>query len=193
MNCIERRAHRVRAEVMKFKLTIIGSLFAAAIVVFSPSFRESAVKWQDAISGTFDSQSRMAPDFELRSLDGHIVKLSDFRGKAVLLNFWATYCGPCRAEMPWLIDLHKKYEGQGLAIVGVSMDDPGEQQRVADFARAINVNYTIVIGNHSVGDAYGGVRFLPQTFFIDRAGRIIGSATGMKSKTEFEDVIKGLL
>ncbi|HYX30198.1 MAG TPA: TlpA disulfide reductase family protein, partial [Pyrinomonadaceae bacterium] len=128
-----------------------------------------------------------------KSLDGRSLKLSDFRGKAVVLNFWATYCAPCRVEMPWLIDLYKQYHARGLEIIGISMDDDVEQQQVADFVREINVNYPILLGNHTVADAYGGTQFLPKTLFIDREGRIAGATTGMKSKSDFENVIKQLL
>jgi peroxiredoxin len=164
---------------MKTKAIIGGITIALAIFIYGAAIDKS--------------QTATAADFELKTLDGRAVKLSDFRGKTVVLNFWATYCGPCRVEMPWLNDLYKQYRSQGLEIVGVSMDDDGEQQRVADFVREIGVNYTILLGNHTVGEAYGGARFLPQTFFINRDGQIKGSATGMKSKSEFEDVIRKLL
>jgi peroxiredoxin len=173
---------------MKTKAIIIaGVTIALAIFIYGAS-RRSPVSSPASI-GIDKSGVRAAPEFELKTLDGRAVKLSDFRGKAVVVNFWATYCGPCRVEMPWLIDLYKQYRSQGLEIVGVSMDDDGEQQRVADFVREIGANYTILLGNHTVGDAYGGARFLPQTFFINRDGQITGSATGMKSKSELAGLI----
>jgi peroxiredoxin len=95
--------------------------------------------------------------------------------------------------MPWLVDLYKQYHEQGLEIVGVSMDDDGEEQRVADFVREIKINYPIVLGNHTIGDAFGGTQFLPKTFFIDRQGNISSTTTGMKNKSEFETTIKELL
>ena len=96
-------------------------------------------------SGAGKLQGQAAPDFSLASLDGKTLKLSDFRGKAVLLNFWATWCEPCKIEMPWFVELQKKYGPQGLQIVGVAMDDSGNQE-IADFAKKMNVNYPIVIG-----------------------------------------------
>jgi len=136
-----------------------------------------------------DMSLEPAPDFELKSLDGRAVKLSDFRGKVVVLNFWATWCAPCRVETPWLIDFYRRYKEQGLEVVGVSMDD-GDQEHVADFVKEMGVNYTVLLGNHAVGDAYGGARFLPQTFFIDRNGNIIKHSFGIKSKSDFEEAIK---
>jgi peroxiredoxin len=94
--------------------------------------------------------------------------------------------------MPWLIDFYARYKSQGLETVGISMDD-GDQEQVAAFVKEFNVNYTIVMGNHSVGDVYGGARFLPQTFLVDRDGRIVKSVVGIKSKQDFEESIKLLL
>ena len=177
---------------MKTKTIITGVvILGLAILTYGASHRSSAVRSPESLPTNKDSKS--APDFELKTGDGRAVKLSDFRGRAVVLNFWATYCGPCRVEMPWLIDLYRQYQSQGLEIIGVSMDDSGEAQQVSDFVREFGVNYTIVLGNHTVGDAYGGARLLPQTFFIDRDGRITGSVTGMKSKIEFETAIRQLL
>src|SRR5271156_7064427 len=95
------------------------------------------------------TQSTVAPDFSLESLDGKTIHLSDLRGKAVLLNFWATWCGPCKIEMPWFVDLQNQYGAQGLQIVGVAMDD-GSKEDIAKFAKDMGVNYPIVIGKESV-------------------------------------------
>ena len=137
-------------------------------------------------------QARVAPDFELKSLDGKTAKLSDYRGKIVLLNFWATWCAPCRVEMPALMDLYDKYHAQGLEIIGVSMDDGG-QERVAKFVNEIKINYPILLGDSSAADNYGGLRFLPQTFFIARDGKIARTVIGMRSKKDFETTIEQLL
>ena len=160
-------------------LSIYGSLIASR--VFHSQVTASSV-------GN-DVTLEPAPDFELKSLDGRTVKLSDFHGKVVVLNFWATWCAPCRVETPWLVDFYRQYKEQGLEVVGVSMDD-GNQEHVADFAKEMGINYTILMGNHAVGDAYGGLRFLPQTFFIGRDGKIIKHSFGIKSKSDFEEAIK---
>lgn len=113
----------------------------------------------------------IAPDFELAALDGNHVKLSSLRGKAVLLNFWATYCGPCKVEMPWFVELQKEYGPQGFQIVGVAMDDASTDD-IASFAKEMGVNYPILLGKEAVGLSYGGVNVLPTTFFLDRQGKL---------------------
>lgn len=134
-----------------------------------------------------------APDFELRSLDGRTVRLSNLRGRPVLLNFWATWCAPCRVEMPWLIELDRQYGPQGVEMVGVSLDDPGAEQDIAKFVAERGVHYTILIGNSSVADSYGGVRFMPQSFFIDREGKITKTSLGLTDKHDLEEGLKKLL
>ena len=134
----------------------------------------------------------VAPDFTLQSLDGKTVRLSDFRGKAVLLNFWATWCSPCKIEMPWFVELQKQYGPEGLQVVGVAMDDASTKE-IADFAKEMGVNYPVLIGKESVGDAYGGVQFLPENFYIDRNGKVLDRAFGLKGRGEIEDEIKRIV
>lgn len=134
-------------------------------------------------------KGRDAPEFALESLQGNTVHLSDYRGKAVLLNFWATWCQPCKIEMPWFEELQKQYGPQGLQVVGVAMDDASKED-IARFAKDMGVNYPILLGKEAVGDAYGGVQFLPSTFFIGRDGKIVDRIFGLKSRSEIEDDIK---
>jgi thiol-disulfide isomerase/thioredoxin len=138
------------------------------------------------------AKSGPAPDFTLQSLDGNSMRLSDLRGKAVLLNFWATWCSPCKIEMPWFIELQKQYGAQGLQIVGVAMDDSSKED-IAKFAKDMGVNYPVLLGKEEVGDAYGGVPALPETFFIGRDGKIVDKIIGLKGKAEIEDSIKRAL
>jgi cytochrome c biogenesis protein CcmG/thiol:disulfide interchange protein DsbE len=133
-----------------------------------------------------------APEFELKSLDGRTVRLSDYRGKAVLLNFWATWCSPCKIEMPWFDELQNKYRAQGLEVIGIAMDDAGEET-VAKFVKDLGVNYTILMGKEALGEAYGGVLGLPTTFYIDRQGRIVDQVVGLVSHSDIEDNIKKAL
>ena len=137
-------------------------------------------------------QSATAPDFTLDSLEGKSMRLSDLRGKAVLLNFWATWCGPCKIEMPWFVELQNQYGSQGLQIVGVAMDDASKED-IAKFAKEMGVNYPVLIGKEAVGDAYGGVPALPESFFIGRDGKIVDKIIGLKGKSEIEDSIKKAL
>lgn len=135
---------------------------------------------------------KMAPDFTLQSLDGKTVHLSDFRGKAILLNFWATWCEPCKVEMPWIVDLQQKYASKGLQVLGVAMDDAGPDE-IAKFTRQMGVNYPVVIGKDEVADSYGGLPFLPTTFYIGRDGKIVDKVLGIKGRGEIEDDIKKAL
>jgi thiol-disulfide isomerase/thioredoxin len=138
------------------------------------------------------TKSGPAPDFTLQALDGKSMRLSDLRGKAVLLNFWATWCSPCKIEMPWFIELQKQYGAQGLQIVGVAMDDSSKED-IAKFAKDMGVNYPVLLGKEAVGDAYGGVPALPESFFISRDGKIVDKIIGLKGKAEIEDSIKKAL
>src|SRR5260370_13486256 len=176
---------------MKNRTFIILGVITLLTLSIYGSLRASRIFHSQAMASTSVDEATLepAPDFELKSLDGRAVKLSDFRGKVVVLNFWATWCAPCRVETPWLVDLYRQYKEQGLEVVGVSMDD-GDQEHVADFVKEMGINYTVIMGNHTVGDAYGGARFLPQTFFIGRDGKIIKHGFGIKSKSDLEDAIK---
>lgn len=133
-----------------------------------------------------------APNFTLQDLKGRSVQLSSLKGKAVLLNFWATWCGPCKIEMPWLVDLQKKYGPRGLQIVGVAMDDASDKE-IAAFARKMGVNYMILKGTEKVGDLYGGVDRLPMTYYIDRSGKVVDEIMGLASESVIEDDIRKIL
>jgi peroxiredoxin len=139
-----------------------------------------------------DGIGATAPDFTLTTLDGRRVKLSDYRGKAVLLNFWATWCGPCKVEIPWFMDLEKQYGNQGLVVLGVAMDDDGKDG-VTKFAKDMKIDYTVLLGNDDVADQYGGVEGLPTTFYLDRNGKIVKKVAGLVSHSEIEDGIKEAL
>ena len=171
-------------------LTLIVVAFAVALMLY--------VGFHTARRGSGSSlaprltQSSLAPDFSLESLDGKTVRLSDLRGKAVLLNFWATWCGPCKIEMPWFVDLQNQYGAQGLQIVGVAMDDSSKED-IAKFVKDMGVNYPVLIGKEAVGDAYGGVPALPESFFISRDGKIVDRIMGLEGKAEIEDAIKKAL
>ena len=144
-------------------------------------------------SGADPAIGSLAPEFSLKSVpDGKTVTLSSLRGKAVVVNFWATWCGPCKFEMPWLIDLQKKYGDQGLQIVGITKDDSNEDT-IAKFTKKMGVNYTILVGNQQVVDLYGGVGGLPTSFFVNRSGKVVHEIIGLDSESKFEDAIKQAL
>lgn len=135
----------------------------------------------------------IAPNFDLPSLDGSRLKLSDLRGKPVLLNFWATWCAPCRIEMPWLVELDHKYRASDVQIIGVSLDDSGSEAQVSRYAKENGVQYRVLLGDSATANAYGGARFLPQTFFLDAQGKIIKVTTGLTTKHDLEDGVRLLL
>ena len=135
---------------------------------------------------------KAAPPWQLKGVDGDPVKLSDFKGKVVILDFWATWCGPCKMEIPGFVDLQKKYGEQGLAVIGVSLDDGGPQT-VKPFMKSLAVNYPVVMGNDKIVQDYGGIEGIPTTFIIDRQGMIVGKHLGYEEKQRFEAEIKPLL
>jgi peroxiredoxin len=130
-----------------------------------------------------------APDFELPDVNGKKVKLSDFKGKVIILNFWATWCPPCRAEIPGFIELYKKYKDKGVEIIGISLDEGGVKD-VVPFMKEFGINYHILIGNYKVTQDYGGIRGIPTTFVIDKKGNIRAKYVGYRPKEVFErDII----
>jgi peroxiredoxin len=135
---------------------------------------------------------KKAPNFSLKDSDGRTVKLTDYEGKVVLLNFWATWCGPCKVEIPWFIQFERKYKGDGFAVVGVSMDEDG-WDAVKPFVADEGINYRVLLGNDTVANLYGGVDSLPTTFLIDRQGRIAKVHIGLVSKSVYENDLNKLL
>src|SRR5579863_3837521 len=135
---------------------------------------------------------KAAPDFSLKDVNGHTVKLSDYKGKVVLLNFWATWCGPCKIEIPWFKEFETTYKNQGFAVLGVAMDDEG-WEAVKPYLAEKAVNYRVVVGNEQVSLLYGDVESLPTTFVIDREGRVASVHIGLVSKGDYTNEIKQLL
>jgi thiol-disulfide isomerase/thioredoxin len=167
---------------------VVVAVIAATMLYFGFHMAQRSRAFAPAILG----KSTPAPDFTLERLDGGSMKLSDLRGKAVLLNFWATWCGPCKIETPWLVELQSQYGSEGLQVVGVAMDDSGKDE-IAKFAKDMGVNYPVLLGKEAVGDAYGGVPALPETFFIGRDGKIVDRIIGLRGRAEIEDSIKKAL
>jgi thiol-disulfide isomerase/thioredoxin len=133
-----------------------------------------------------------APDFELAGLDGKIVRLSDFEGKVVLVDFWATWCGPCRMEVPHLKELYSRYSGKGLELVGISLDTAGPGV-VRPFVEKNDIPYTIVMGDQATANLYGGVTAIPTAFLIDRKGRVIKKYVGYRPLETFVADIEPLM
>jgi cytochrome c biogenesis protein CcmG/thiol:disulfide interchange protein DsbE len=177
---------------MKRNLAFIALVVVAiSVLLFAGQSLAHRFGTQDGRLGAGDVTGAVAPDFELNLADasGKTMKLSDLKGKAVLLNFWATWCEPCKIEMRWFVDLQKEYGPQGLQIVGVSMDDEGAKT-VSDFAKKMGVNYPILMGTEKVAELYGGVEGLPTSFFIDRSGKVVAHEAGLISESRIVDNIK---
>ena len=145
-----------------------------------------------AAQGLADLRGKIAPGFTLKTPDGKTVSLSDYKGKAVLLNFWATWCAPCKLEMPWLIELQKQYASQGFTVLGVSEDDPPASD-VGAFAKKMGINYPVAIANDSIGKAYGGVDSLPTSYYIGRDGKIAIETAGLVAKSDIDAHIQKIL
>lgn len=167
---------------------VVVALIAAGMLYFGLHMARQSVSGHPIGLG----YGTPAPDFTLQSLDGSTVRLSEFKGKAVLLNFWATWCGPCKIETPWLVELQNQYGAQGLQIVGVAMDDSGKDE-IARFAKDMGMNYPVLLGKETVGEAYGGVPALPESFFVGRDGKIVDKIMGIEGKAEIETAIRKAL
>jgi cytochrome c-type biogenesis protein len=198
------RRHLHKVEVVSgVMLILIGSTIASGYATRLASSRlasllpnlESRIKVKNdpatnsAVSETGPSEP--APQVELSSLEGQRLKLSDFHGRVVLLNFWATWCGPCRAEIPELNKLQRDFQASGLAVVGVSWDDSAAGVR--EFQKEIRQDYTVLLGGEDAQDKFAAIRSLPSTYVIDREGRIRQRIIGARDRAQFEAVLKPLL
>lgn len=177
---------------MKRNALVFIALFVAIIGMLASGKYLDRTRQHGPLKLVGNVQGVPAPDFTLISLDGTKVKLSDFRGKAVLLNFWATWCPPCKVEMPWFEDLQKQYAKDGLVVLGVAMDD-SEPAAIAKFASEVGVNYPVLLGTDQLSDDYGNVQYLPTTFYISRDGTIVDKMTGLLDRKDIEEAVKKTL
>ena len=147
-------------------------------------------------------KGKPAPAFTLEDLSGKKVSLASYKGKAVLINFWATWCGPCKIETPWLVELRNQYAPQGFEILGVSVDDidRGEPDKFAKekgdigrFVDQMHIPYPVLIEGDKVSKPYGGLDDMPTSFFVDRKGTVVAAQVGLTSKADIESNIKKAL
>jgi peroxiredoxin len=165
----------------------------APVIIVPDASNQSVAQDLAQDEGLPNLRGKKAPAFTLKDTSGKRVSLADYKGKAVLINFWATWCAPCKIEMPWFIDLQKQYEAQGFTIIGISEDDVKDHPAVQKFKDKIGVNYPILLGDDAVGKAYGGLEFLPTSYYVGRDGKVIEETAGLASKDVIEAHIKKAL
>jgi len=153
---------------------------------------ESPARTGTMPDGSLDLRGRMAPNFTLKDIHGDKVTLSGLRGKAVLINFWATWCAPCKIEIPWFIRLYQQYQPQGLVILGVDAEN-APQDEVTRSAKELGINYPVLLRGDTIGDQWGGLDGLPMSFYIDRDGKIVDQTVGLYSRDEVEARIRKIL
>jgi len=167
----------------------VAAASAALGLLLASCSRPSSLPTGDLKS---QAQRKAAPNFSLKDADGNPVTLADYRGKVVLVNFWATWCGPCEAEIPWFIEFEKKYKDQGFAVLGVSMDDDGWKS-VRPYVASHKINYRVMIGSELVSQQFGEIESLPTSFVLDREGRIASNHVGLVDKVDYQNEIVKLL
>src|SRR5581483_11144880 len=173
----------------------LGCVTAAAFLwACSHTAASNSERAQDPVQSAKTLKDRKpAPDFTLTDASGQYVKLSNYKGKVVLLNFWATWCGPCTLEIPWFEQFEQQYKSKGFEVLGVSMDEDG-WSAVKPYMTEHKLNYRILLGDDSVSQLYGGLDALPTTFIIDRDGRFaFPPHIGLVGKNEYSSEIESIL
>jgi len=159
-----------------------------------------------AATGSAEAQpqpfkGKPAPKFTLTDLNGKKVSLSDYKGKAVLLNFWATWCGPCKLEIPWIVKLRDQYKAQGFEVLGIESDNYDDDPKglaaykagVVKSATGLGINYPVLLEGDTLSQAYGGLDGLPNSFYVDRNGIVTAQIVGLADRDEIEANIKKAL
>jgi peroxiredoxin len=168
------------------KLVLLIVVIVLAVVVYQGTRRHS-----HAAGGHPGAIDSAAPQFSLQDIDGKPLSLASYQGKVVLLNFWATWCTPCRGEIPQFVEFQNTLGPQGLQLIGISMDD--DAKPVHEFYQQFKMNYPVAIGSANLAESYGGVLGLPVTFLIGRDGRIAAKYIGATDLAALQQRIQALL
>src|SRR5215471_19664868 len=170
---------------MSSKRILIYGIVALCLLGLYLASRRTAQRAQPSASGN------LAADFTVTDLDGKKLSLSDYKGKVVLLDFWATWCAPCREEIPHFVEMQQKLGPQGFQVIGISMDD--EAKPVKEFYQQYRINYPLAVGDDKLAQSFGGVLGLPVNFLIDREGRIVKKYLGATEVSVFDQDVADLL
>ena len=145
----------------------------------------------DAPAADSPLRGKPAPAFTLSDLDGKKVSLSDYKGHPLLINYWATYCAPCKVEMPWLQELSQKYAASGFQVIGIDYDSEVGKDTIARNAKQLGVTYPVLLSDSKVETAYlDGSDYLPMSFYVDKLGKVIQVSVGLGSKDQLESLVK---
>jgi peroxiredoxin len=147
-------------------------------------------KGGDASPTELTLKGKAAPTFTLVDTDGKKVSLADYKGRPVVVNFWATWCGPCQLEMPWFEEFYTKYKGQGLEVLGISDDAQQPKEEILKAAHKLGVTYPLLYPDGKIVKNYGGVEYYPETFYIDKTGTVVAETAGAPTKDEMEANIR---
>ncbi len=169
---------------------LMAAVVVFGILVIMDSAGGPATTGAAPVSPAPSTDARIAPDFSLVRADGGMMGIGDLRGKVVILDFWATWCAPCKREIPDFIDLQKTYGDRGLVVMGVALD---KRDAVDAFIEQQGINYPILYGDKQISQLYGGITGIPTTFIIDRDGVIREKFVGYRPRKTFEEAIKKLL
>lgn len=186
---LERNIHLI---VMGFVALVVMVVYLTKSNLIGVDAATASVLPAESATGGSTDQGKVAPDFALKSTEGKMVKLSDYRGKVVILDFWATWCPPCRAEIPDFVSLYSQYRDKGFQMLGISLDEGGLKD-VVPFMKDHAMNYPVVLGTQDVVSAYGGIRGIPTTFVIDKNGHVRASFVGYRQASVFENMLKQLI
>ena len=173
---------------------VVAVLLVAGLYLVNRYWIAPVMNRQAQAKGLGGGSHPAAPDFALTDISGQKLSLADYKGKVVLLDFWATWCGPCRIEIPGFVELQNKYREQGFSVIGVSLDTGSDAiGQVRDFYKEFKMNYPVAVGDDKVSELYGGILGLPTTFLIGRDGRIYSKHPGATPVSIFEQEVKTLL